>query len=143
VSLATAVFIHLVPTHPSSNIIQLRLSILKTIHWLLKYYILILNKIFTVVSQWQRTSYLPFHTYNGTYVPYFLYTNPEYHDAAHDKSSRFHGICSKEYPHYHIRQQSTRNLLKQDQVQRALWKSSRSCQRTGNNQPRFTSLEIP
>ncbi len=52
------------------------------------------------------------------------------------------GTCSKEHPHYHIRQ-SARNLLEQDQGWRVLWKSARSCHRTSNNQPRFTSLEIP
>ncbi len=36
-----------------------------------------------------------------------------------------------------------RNPLECDQVQRALGKSSRSCLRTSDNQPWFTSLEIP
>ncbi len=52
------------------------------------------------------------------------------------------GIHSKEDPHYCIRW-STRNLLGQDQVQGALWKSSKSCHKTSNNQPWFTSLAIP
>ncbi len=52
------------------------------------------------------------------------------------------GICSKEHPHYCIRQ-SARNPLEQDQVQRALERLSRSCHRTSNNQPRFMSMEIP
>ncbi len=55
---------------------------------------------------------------------------------------RCEGIWSKEDLHYCIRQ-SARNLLEQNQVQRASWKSSRSCYRKSNNQPRFTSLEIP
>jgi hypothetical protein len=51
-------------------------------------------------------------------------------------------ICSKEGPHYRI-EQSVRNPLERDQVQRALGKLSRSCHSTSNNQPLFTSLEIP
>ncbi len=49
------------------------------------------------------------------------------------------GTCSKKHPYYCIRR-STRKLLEQDQMQRVLWKSAH---RTSNNQPRFTSLEIP
>ncbi len=52
------------------------------------------------------------------------------------------GFCSKEGLHYHI-EQSARNQLERDQEQRALGKLSRSCQKTSNNQPWFTSLEIP
>ncbi len=52
------------------------------------------------------------------------------------------GFFSKEGPHYCI-EQSARNPLECDQVQRALGKSSRSCHRTSNNQPWFMSLEIP
>ncbi len=51
-------------------------------------------------------------------------------------------FCSKEGLHYHI-EWSARNQLERDQVQRALGKSSRSCCQTSNNQPWFTSLEIP
>ncbi len=52
------------------------------------------------------------------------------------------GFCSKEGPHYRF-EWSARNQLECDQVQRALEKSSRSCCQTSNNQPWFTSLEIP
>ncbi len=52
------------------------------------------------------------------------------------------GFCSKEHLHYCIRW-CTRNPLEQDQVQRMLERFSRSCNRTSNNQPRFTSMEIP
>ncbi len=52
------------------------------------------------------------------------------------------GFCSKEDLHSHI-ERSVRNQLEQDQVQRALVKLSRSCCQTSNNQPWFTSLEIP
>ncbi len=76
--------IHLVPTHPSPNIFQLTFSILKTVCWFLQYTILILHKIFTVVSQWQCTSYPPFCIYDGIYVPRSLYTHLEYHDTAHN-----------------------------------------------------------
>jgi hypothetical protein len=51
-------------------------------------------------------------------------------------------FCSKECPHYHI-EWSARNQLEQDQVQRAPEKSSRSCCQTSNNQPWFTTWEIP
>ncbi len=51
-------------------------------------------------------------------------------------------ICCKEDPHYCIRQ-STRNSLEQDQVQRALWNSSRSCHKISLNQPWSRNLEIP
>jgi hypothetical protein len=56
--------------------------------------------------------------------------------------TRCKGFRSKECPHYHF-EQSMRNPLECGQVQRALSKSSRSCLRTSNNQPWFTSLEIP
>jgi hypothetical protein len=59
-----------------------------------------------------------------------------------DEGSRCKGIFSKEDAHYHLRQ-STRSLIEQDLVWRVLWESPRSCQRTSNNQPGFTSLEIP
>ncbi len=62
---------------------------------------------------------------------------PLYGEASHCK-----GICSKEDLQCCI-QWSVRNPLEQDQVQRALGKMSRSCHRTSNNQPLFTSLEIP
>jgi hypothetical protein len=39
--------------------------------------------------------------------------------------------------------QSARNQLEHDQVQRAPEKLSKSCRQTSNNQPLFTSLEIP
>ncbi len=52
------------------------------------------------------------------------------------------GTNSEEHPYYFIGQ-SARNLMEQNQVQRVLWKSSRSCHRTCNNQPWFTSLQIP
>ncbi len=52
------------------------------------------------------------------------------------------GFCSKEGLHYQI-EQSARKQLERDQVQRALGKLSRSCCQTSNNQPWFTSLEIP
>ncbi len=52
------------------------------------------------------------------------------------------GFLSNEVPHYWI-EQSARNQLERDQVQRALGKLSRSCRQTSNNQPLFTSLEIP
>ncbi len=55
--------------------------------------------------------------------------------------TRCKGFRSKEGPHYWI-DQSARNLLERDQVQRAPEKSSRSCCQTSNNQPLFTSLEI-
>jgi hypothetical protein len=45
---------------------------------------LILNKIFSVVSQRQDTHYLPSPTYYGTYIPCSPYTHPVYHDTAHD-----------------------------------------------------------
>ncbi len=51
-------------------------------------------------------------------------------------------FCCKEGPHYQIKQ-SARNPLECKQVQRALGESSRSCCQTSNNQPWFTSLEIP
>ncbi len=56
--------------------------------------------------------------------------------------TRCKGFCSKEGPHYQI-ELSARNQLECDQVPRALGKSSRSCCQTRNNQPWFTSLEIP
>ncbi len=56
--------------------------------------------------------------------------------------TRREGTRSEEQLYYHIRQ-SGRNPLEQDQVQRALGKFSRSCHRTCNNQPLFTSLVIP
>ncbi len=59
-----------------------------------------------------------------------------------DWGTRCKGFCSKEGLHYCI-EQSARYPLEQDQVQRALGKLSRSCRRTSNNQPWFTSLEIP
>ncbi len=52
------------------------------------------------------------------------------------------GFCSKEDLHYWV-EQNARNQLESDQVQRALGKLSRSCRQTSNNQPWFTSLEIP
>ncbi len=52
------------------------------------------------------------------------------------------GFHSKEGPHYRI-DQSARNQLECDQVWRAPEKLSRSCRQTSNNQPLFTSLEIP
>ncbi len=52
------------------------------------------------------------------------------------------GFCSKKCPHYCF-EQSVRNPLERDQVQRALGKLSRSCLMTSNKQPWFTSLEIP
>ncbi len=51
-------------------------------------------------------------------------------------------FCSKKGLHYPIKQ-SSKNPLKCDQVQRVLGKLSRSCHRTSNNKPWFTSLEIP
>ncbi len=56
--------------------------------------------------------------------------------------TRCEGFCSEEGPHYCI-DQSARNQLERDQVQRAPEKLSRSCHQTSNNQPLFTSLEIP
>jgi hypothetical protein len=44
------------------------------------------------------------------------------------------GFCSKEGPHYQM-EQSARNQLEGDQVQRALEKLSGSCCQTSNNQP--------
>ncbi len=55
--------------------------------------------------------------------------------------TRCEGFCSKEGPHYCI-EQSARNQLERNQVQRALGKSSRSCRQTSNNQPWFMTLEI-
>ncbi len=52
------------------------------------------------------------------------------------------GFHSKECLHYRFKQ-IMRNPLEHDQVQRALGKFFRSCLRTSNNQPWFTSLEIP
>ncbi len=52
------------------------------------------------------------------------------------------GLCSKVGPHYQL-EQSARNQLEPNQVQRVLGKLSRSCRQTSNNQPLFTSLEIP
>ncbi len=52
------------------------------------------------------------------------------------------GFRSKEGPHYRI-EWSARNQLEHNQVQRALGKLSRSCCQTSNNQPLFTSLDIP
>ncbi len=49
---------------------------------------------------------------------------------------------SKEGLHYFF-EQSTRNPLERDQVQRASGKLSRSCLRSNDNQPWLTSLEIP
>ncbi len=51
-------------------------------------------------------------------------------------------FCSKEGSHYQM-EQSARNQLECNQVQRAPEKSSSSCHQTSNNQPLFTSLEIP
>jgi hypothetical protein len=45
-------------------------------------------------------------------------------------------VCTIEY-------WSARNQLEQDQVWRALGKLSKSCRQTSNNQPWFTTLEIP
>jgi hypothetical protein len=56
--------------------------------------------------------------------------------------TRCKGFRSKEGPHYHI-EQSSRNLLERNQVQRAPEKLSGSCRQTSNNQPLITSLEIP
>jgi hypothetical protein len=56
--------------------------------------------------------------------------------------TRCEGFCGKEGPHYWI-EQSARNQLEHDQVQRVLGKSSRSCRQTSNNQPWFTTWEIP
>ncbi len=56
--------------------------------------------------------------------------------------TRCEGFHSKEGPHYRI-EQSARNQLECNQVQRALVKLSRSCRQTSNNQPWFTTLEIP
>ncbi len=56
--------------------------------------------------------------------------------------TRCKGFCSKEGPHYRI-EQSARNHLECNQVQRAPEMSSRSCCQTSNNQPLFVSLEIP
>ncbi len=50
-------------------------------------------------------------------------------------------FCSEGGPHYQI-DQSARNQLECDQVQRAPEKSSSSCHQTSNNQTLFTSLEI-
>ncbi len=55
--------------------------------------------------------------------------------------TRCKGFCSKEGPHYQM-EQSARNQLERNQVQRAPEKSSRSCRQTSNNQPLFMSLEI-
>ncbi len=44
------------------------------------------------------------------------------------------GFCSKEGPHYQM-EQSVRNQLEHNQVQRVLDKSSSSCLQTSNNQP--------
>ncbi len=52
------------------------------------------------------------------------------------------GFYCKEGPHYRI-EQSARNPLEHKQVPRVLGESSRSCCQTSNNQPLFTSLEIP
>ncbi len=51
-------------------------------------------------------------------------------------------FCSEEGSHYHI-EQSAMNPLEHDQVQRVLRKLSRSWHKTSNNQPWFTSSEIP
>jgi hypothetical protein len=48
--------------------------------------------------------------------------------------TRCEGFCSKEGPHYRM-EQSARNQLERDQVERALEKSSGSCPQTSNNQP--------
>ncbi len=56
--------------------------------------------------------------------------------------TRCEGFCNKESPHYQI-EQSARNQLECNQVQRVLGKLSRSCHQTSNNQPWFMSLEIP
>ncbi len=56
--------------------------------------------------------------------------------------TRCEGFCSKEGPHYCI-ERSARNQLECNQVQRALVKLSRSCCQTSNNQPWFTTWEIP
>ncbi len=52
------------------------------------------------------------------------------------------GFCSKEGLHYRMKQ-SARDQLECDQGQRAPELSSKSCCQTSNNQPLFTSLEIP
>ncbi len=52
------------------------------------------------------------------------------------------GFCCKGGMHYWI-EQSARNPLERKQVPRALGELSRSCRQTSNNQPLFTSLEIP
>ncbi len=56
--------------------------------------------------------------------------------------TRCKGFCSKEGPHYQI-EQSARNLMECNQVQREPEKLSRSCCQTSNNQPLFAILEIP
>ncbi len=56
--------------------------------------------------------------------------------------TRCKGFCCKEGPKYCI-EWSARNPLEQEQVQRVLGKLSRSCHQTSNNQPLYTSLEIP
>ncbi len=56
--------------------------------------------------------------------------------------TRCEGFRCKGGPHYQI-EQSARNPLEPKQVWRALGVLSRSCHQTSNNQPLFTSLEIP
>ncbi len=56
--------------------------------------------------------------------------------------TRYKGFCSKEGPHYQV-ERIARNQLERNQVQRAFGKLSRSCHQTSNNQPWFTTLEIP
>jgi hypothetical protein len=56
--------------------------------------------------------------------------------------TRCKGFCSEEGPHYWM-EWSASNLLERNQVQRVPEKLSRSCCQTSNNQPLFTSLEIP
>ncbi len=53
------------------------------------------------------------------------------------KGTLCEGFCSKEGPLYWV-DQSARNQLERNHVQRAPEKSSRSCHQTSNNQPLFT-----
>ncbi len=52
------------------------------------------------------------------------------------------GFCSKEGPHYCIERKLEESNRTWSSA-KSTWESSRNCHRTSNNQPLFTSLEIP
>ncbi len=85
--LVTVVSIQLGPTHPSSTILQLMLSILKIVHWISKIIFWCLKKNCQCVSMVAYILYLPSLTHNCTYIPCSLYTCPECSDTTHNRKS--------------------------------------------------------